>query len=380
MDGHVRKRGNKYCFVVDIGPDPLTGKRRQKWFSGYKTEREAKKERTRIINEINQGRFVEPSKLTLKAFLHQWIENYAKENCAPRTLQGYEYIIEKHLVPALGKKTIDKIKPLDIQKYYTEKLQRGRVDGKGGLSARTVLHHHRLLHEALEHAVRWQIIPVNPAKSVSSPKAKKAEMNVLTKEQIQTVLEHSKGKSYYHVVFLAIHTGMRRGEIFGLKWKDIDFENQLLSIRRTLQRIKNKGYQLREATKTDGSRRSIALTDSVIQLLKQIQHQQEKDKSLLGTAYDDQDLVFANPHGKFLDMDNLTRYFSRMVKKLDVPYVRFHDLRHCHATILMQQGVHPKIVSERLGHNSTKLTMDTYSHVLPNMQKEAAQKLDDFLR
>lgn len=379
MDGHIRKRRNKYCFVVDIGPDPQTGKRRQKWFSGYRTEREAKKERTRVINEINQGRFVELSKLTLKKFLHQWIENYVKDNCAPRTLQGYELIIEKHINPVLGKKAIDKLKPLDIQKYYTEKLRNGRVDGKGGLSARTVLHHHRLLHEALEYAVKWQIIPINPAKAVSPPKAKKVEFNVLTREQIQTVLEHSKGKPYYNVVFLAIHTGMRRGEIFGLKWKDIDFKNNLLSIRRTLQRIKNKGYVLRDATKTDGSRRTIALTDSVIQLLKQIQQQQEKNKSSLESAYDDQDLVFANPQGGFLDMDNLTRNFSRMVKTLDVPYIRFHDLRHCHATILMQQGIHPKIVSERLGHTSTKLTMDTYSHVMPNMQKEAAKKLDDFL-
>lgn len=379
MDGHVRKRGNKYCFVVDIGPDPQTGKRRQKWFSGYRTEREAKKERTRVINEINQGRFVEPSKLTVKAFLHQWIENYARDNCAPRTLQGYESIIEHHLAPTLGKKAIDKLKPLDIQKYYTEKLRNGRVDGKGGLSARTVLHHHRLLHEALEYAVKWQIIPINPAKAVSPPKAKKAEFNVLTKEQIQMVLEHSKGKPYYNVVFLAIHTGMRRGEIFGLKWKDIDFNNQILSIRRTLQRIKNKGYVLLDATKTDGSRRSVTLTDSVIQLLKQIKDKQEKDKLIFGSAYDDQDLVFATPEGKFLNMENLTRNFGRMVKKLDVPYVRFHDLRHCHATILMLQGVHPKIVSERLGHSSTKLTMDTYSHVMPNMQREAAQKLDDFL-
>lgn len=262
MKGQVRKRGNKWCFIIDIGYDPKTGRRKQKWFSGYRTKKEAEKAMAEKIHEINQGIFVEPSRITLEEFLKRWLEDYARINCAPRTYEGYAYIVRKHLIPSLGKITLDRLKPVHIQTYYAEKLNNGRMDGEGGLSARSVLHHHRVLHEALEHAVKWQIISVNPVKAVSPPKPQKKQINVLTRDEIIQLLKAAEGTRFYDPIFFAVNTGMRRGEIIALRWCDIDFENRIISVRQTLHRLKGKGFVFRDTTKTDGSRRSIAVSES----------------------------------------------------------------------------------------------------------------------
>lgn len=379
MKGHVRKRGSKWCFVLDIGRDETTGKRKQKWFSGFNTKKEAERAMVEKLNELNQGAFIEPSRTPLKDYLVRWLKDHAEINCAPKTHEGYSYIIHQHIIPDIGSITLDKLKPIHIQNYYTKKITEGRKDGKGGLSHQSVLHHHRLLHKALEQAVKWQIIAINPAKAVTPPKPQKAQINVLDRDGVRKLLEGAKGKYFYESVFLAINTGMRRGEIFGLRWGDIDFENKTISVRQTLQRIKGKGLILRKTTKTNGSRRSIAVTDAVLDMFKWIKTKQKRNKLKLGPVYQDNDLVFANEDGTPINIDYVSREFGRLVKRLDIPYVSFHDLRHTHATLLLQQGEHPKIVSERLGHSSISITMDTYSHVMPNMQKEAARKLDDFL-
>jgi integrase len=379
LKGHIRKRGNKWCFVIDIGCDPKTGKRRQKWFSGFSTKKEAERAMAAKIHELNQGIFVEPAKITLEEFLKRWLEDYARINCAPRTFEGYEYIIREHLIPAIGKITLDKLKPMHIQNYYSYKLTKGRKDGSGGLSARSVYHHHRVLHEALEYAVRWQVIAINPVKAVAPPRPQRQQINVLSREEVHQLLAAAKGTKFYDPIFFAINTGMRRGEIFAVRWSDVDFEKQIISVRQTLQRIKGKGLVIRNTTKTDGSRRSIAVSKSVISMLKQIKKKQETEKIAFESAYQDNDLVFCNPDGTPFNIDYFSREFGRLIRRNNLPPVRFHDLRHTHATLLLQQGEHPKVVSERLGHSTITITMDLYSHVMPNMQKEAAQKLDDFL-
>lgn len=379
MRGHVRKRGTKWCFVLDTGRDPDTGKRQQKWFSGFATKKEAERMMAEKINELNQGVYVEPSKISFKDYLSTWLINYAKTNCAPRTYEGYEYIVKQHINPELGNITMDNLKPMHFQNYYSKKLTMGRKDGRGGLSAKSVLAHHRLIHEALEFAVKWQVIGINPAKAATPPRPEKKEVNVLTREEIYKLLEGAKTKYFYEAIFLAINTGMRRGEIFGLRWCDVDFTNQTFSIRQTLQRLKGEGLVFRKATKTDGSRRSIAVSEAVLNMLKTERAKQNQQKLKLGSYYQDHDLVMANEDGTPINIDYLSREFGRLVKRLDIPYVRFHDLRHTHATLLLQQGEHPKVVSERLGHSTIAITMDIYSHVMPNMQKEAVKKLDDFL-
>ncbi|MBA4541952.1 site-specific integrase [Thermoactinomyces daqus] len=379
MKGHVRKRGSKWCFIIDLGRDPETGKRKQKWFSGFNTKKEAERAMATKIHELNQGVFIEPSKITLEDYLKRWLQDYALTNCAPRTYEGYESIIRNHLIPSLGKITLDRLKPMHIQKYYSDKLDHGRSDKKGGLSARTVHHHHRLLHKALEQAVKWQVITVNPVRAVSPPKPKRKQIQVLTRDEVLLLLKAAENSKLYEPIFFAVNTGMRRGEIFALRWSDVDFENQLISIRRTLHRTKDSGFVFRDSAKTDGSRRSIAVSDSVVKMLKKIKRKQLEQKMALGPAYQDHDLIFCRPDGTPFDLDYLSKAFGQFIRKANLPPIRFHDLRHTHATLLLQQGEHPKVVSERLGHSTITITMDLYSHVMPNMQKEAAQKLDNLL-
>lgn len=193
------------------------------------------------------------------------------------------------------------------------------------------------------------------------------------------LLKEAQNRKFYEPIYFAINTGMRRGEILGLRWSDVDFESRLVSVRQTVQRVNDQGIIFKQTAKTDGSRRTIAISATVDETLQKFKRRQTKNKLLHGPFYQDHDLVFSNENGTPLDPDGLSRGFRRIVKSLDIPEVRFHDLRHSHATLLMQQGEHPKVISERLGHSSITITMDLYSHVMPNMQKEAAQKLDDFL-
>ena len=350
------------------------------WHRGFSTKREAQKYLNELLHKIEIGTYVAPSKITLADFLKQWLNDYAKVNTAPKTYQGYERIIRQHLIPKLGNMKMDQLKPIHIQQYYTNRLTEGRIDGSGGLSNRSVLHHHRLLHKALEDAVKWQIIAINPAKAVNSPKDQKKKVNVLTKEQVHALLQYVKSHKYYAPIYLAIKTGMRRGEILGIRWEDVDFEKYTISVNQQIQRLKKQGVVFKPTTKNNGSRRTIAISESVASVLKRQINIRKRDRLKFGILYHDHQLIFANEDGSPIDPDAISREFPRIIRRIeDFPKVRFHDLRHTHATLLLQQGEHPKIVSERLGHATISMTMDTYSHVMPNMQKAAAKKFDDFL-
>jgi integrase len=374
LRGHVRKRGDKWAVVIDLGRDPSTGKRKQKWLSGFRTKKEAENASAEYIQKINSGQMVETSNITLEDYLRKWIETY-KNNLAPRTYINYKQQMELHLIPHLGKIQLSKLKPLHIQSYYTKALE--SMEGKKTLSPSTVLYQHRVLHEALKHAVKWQLIPNNPADAVEAPKQKKKQMNTLNEKQLNILLQGVLESEIYIPVLLAITTGMRRGEICGLCWDDVDFENEFLYIRRARQRVGNK-TQI-STTKTEKSNRKVALFSSTIQELKKYHTQQKEDKLKWGNDYHEEayDLVCRWSDGRPLEPDHITKKYKKFIKKLELPNVRFHDLRHSHATWLLKEGIHPKIVSERLGHSNISITMDTYSHVTMDMQKDVIAKLDN---
>ncbi|QIZ07625.1 site-specific integrase [Priestia megaterium] len=376
MRGSIKKDGYSWYVAFDLGKDPITGKRKQKRKRGFKTKKEAEKY-LKQLNAINKGTYFEPSEITLSEYLDYWLENHAKPNTAKRTYENYQYMINLHLKPVLGHINISKLQPSHLQEYYAQKLSNGKID-EGGLSAQSVKHHHRLIFKALKDAVKWQLIVRNVAEAVTPPKTRKVEMQTWDNEQVKVFLEVSKDSPYYQIFLTAINTGMRRGEVLGLRWQDIDFDNNMIYVRQSLQEVKKEGLTFKEPK--SGKSRSISITPSLTKEFKKIYKLQLEHKLLLGQGYHDLDLVFAQKNGKPIQPTEMARNYRKMVDKSGLPYIRFHDLRHTHATLLLQQGVHPKVVSERLGHSTIGITMDTYTHVLPNMQKEAALLLEQLIK
>ncbi|MGG3466770.1 Arm DNA-binding domain-containing protein [Neobacillus pocheonensis] len=219
MRGSIKKDGNSWFVVFDLGKDPITRKRKQKRKRGFKTKKEAEKYISEQLHALDKGTYFEPSDITLSEYLDYWLENYAKLNTAVRTFEGYSYIITQHIKPSLGKIKLSKLQPSHLQEYYSQKLNNGKLDG-GGLSPQSVKHQHRLISKALKDAVKWQFIIRNVAEAVSPPKTKKPELATWDNEQVKTFLEISKESSYYSIYLTAIKTGMRRGEILGLRWQD----------------------------------------------------------------------------------------------------------------------------------------------------------------
>lgn len=399
MKGHIRKRGkDSWAVVIELDRTP-DGRRRQRWHAVKGGKKDAERELARLLNDVATGEYVEPSRMTVAAFLEQWLATYAKPNVAPRTYERYEEIVRIHLVPNLGRNLLTKLSPMQIQAYYAAALQAGGTDlkkhnkeendntaarsskrdsEKRALSPTTVLQHHRVLHKALECAVKWQIVARNVADAVEPPRRARREMQTLSAEQVRRLLQEAEDTEDYALIYVAVNTGLRRGELLGLKWEDIDLKEGAAQIRRSLQRIRGEGIVAREP-KTHRSRRSVSLPPTVVEVLKKQKAGQAREKLFWGEAYQDNGLVFATSLGTPIEPANLSRRFQRLINSAGLPATRFHDLRHAHASLMLKAGVHPKIVSERLGHSAVGITLDTYSHVLPNLQKEAARKLDEQL-
>ena len=381
MAGYIRRRGkDRWQVTVDLGKDPTTGRRRRRFLPVRGTKRDAERALAEALHQRDTGIDVSPGKLTVADYLRRWLRDYAAQSVAASTLERYTGIVEHHLIPALGSLRLRDLRPAHIQATYGRALAAGgRVDGAaGGLSPRTVLHHHRLLREALGHAVRWQLIARNPADAVTAPRPGRAEMRVLDSEQAGQLLEVAAGTPYYALIYLALATGARVGELLGLRWQDIDLDRRTLHITRSARRFAGQGVIFQE-TKTHRSRRPVALSPEMVALLREHRRSQAEQRLAVGPAYSDRGLVFASPTGQPVDGSNLRRAFRRILSDAGLPRLRFHDLRHTAATLMLRSGAHPKVVSERLGHATVSLTLDTYSHVLPDLQRDAAEALDGIL-
>ncbi|MBM7623769.1 integrase [Sporohalobacter salinus] len=270
---------------------------------------------------------------------------------------------------------MESLTPLHIKKYIRYKLDSGRLDNKsGGLSKKSTRRHYVVLNNALKYAVKWQLLEDNPAKIIDAPIPEKPEIQALTQEQLEKLLEAAEGVMH-DVIYLAAYTGMRRGEIFGLRWKDIDFNDGRIQVRQAVSEIRGKGLVYRKP-KTSGSIRPIEIDEDIINLLKKRRKTQKEFKMKLRDVYsNEKNLVFTWKDGKAYKPRYATRQFNKIAESVGLEEFRLHDLRHTHATLMLKANVHPKIVQERLGHNSISQTLDTYSHVIPSMQKEALKKM-----
>jgi integrase len=377
MRGHIRQRGKRsWAVVLDLGRD-ANGKRRQKWHPVKGTKKDAQREAARLLHTINTGAYVEPSRMTIKEYLERWLKDYAATNVSAKTRERYEEILKIHVFPALGHHLLAKLQPLHIQMCYSEALQKGHKDGKG-LSAQTVLHMHRVLREALQQAVRWQLLARNPADAVEPPRPQRREMKCLDEASTAGLLEAAKGTVLHLPILLAVTTGMRRGEILGVRWQDVDLDAATLSVRQSLEQTK-LGLKFKPP-KTQKGRRVVALPKMTVEALRRHEVKQKEYKLHLGPDYNADNLVCPKTDGSRWPPDSFTSSFSDFIRKAKLPVVRFHDLRHTHATQLLREGIHPKVVSERLGHSTVGITLDVYSHVLPDMQEEAARRIDMMLK
>jgi integrase len=379
MQGHIRKRGKgSWTVVIDLGRDPAKGRRRQLWQSVKGTKREAQSLLVQLLHQRDTGIDALPGKITVAEYLHRWLQDYARPNTAPKTYRCYEDIIRRHLIPILGTMPLTRLRPQHIQAYYSQALQTGRLDRQGGLSARSVLRHHQVLHTALRHAVKWQLLARNPADAVEPPRPGRHELRPVGPEEVRRLLSAADAKPHSTLVHLAIMTGLRQGELLGLRWQDVDLGASVLHVQQTAQWLPRQGFIFRQP-KTAKSRRAVALSPETVRRLRQHRQRQLEERLSLGPAYQDHGLVFATPLGMPIDPSNLRRAWGRIVKAAGLGHLRFHDLRHAHATLMLQQGVHPKVVSERLGHSGVGITLDIYSHVLPGLQAAAAAQLDSLV-
>lgn len=378
MRGHISKRGSTYSVVLDVGRDPVTKKRKQKRISGFATKKEAEAALAKLIAEVERGTFFDPGKLTVGEWLQEWLKGHCTGDLSPTTIRGYRMMVEKHLIPAIGDIPLAKLQPVHLKNYYAQARESGRVDGRPSkgtrLSARTVLHHHRVLHKALHEAEKLGLISRNPADLVDPPRAEKKVPVTLTVEEAERSLEVLRGTYLYIPSLLAIATGARRGEILGLRWKDVDLDARAVTIEQELLRVERQ-YIFRQP-KTTGSVRPIPIPPFVAEELKAHQLQQKKWRLAAGSAWQDTGLVCTSEDGSPINPDTLSPRFVKIMQRAGFPHITFHGLRHTHATLLLKWNVHPKKVSERLGHSSIKLTMDTYSHVMPTMQDEAVELLE----
>jgi integrase len=372
MKGHIRERSpGHWAIIIDV-PDPQTGKRRRKWHSFTGTKREAQVESAQLIAAIKGGTYLEPSKTTLAQFLDRWLD-HMRSQISPKSHARYSELARKNIVPLLGPVALTKLKPAAISSAYAKALTVGRRNGGGGLSPQTVTHMHRVLKQALSQAVKWELLARNPADAVDPPKAARGLMNTYDLDQTAELVEAMRPTRMFIPTLLAVLCGMRRGEVAALRWKSVNLAAAQLAVVESAEQV---GSKVRYKSPKSGKGRTLALSASLVGELQAYRLRQAEELLKVGIRLSDDTFVVAKPDGLPLQPDSLTQDWFRKLANTSLPRVRFHDLRHAHATHLLSSGVHPKVASERLGHSKIGITLDLYSHVLPGMEADAAERVD----
>jgi integrase len=364
-------RGASWYFVVDIAPPGA--KRRQVFRRGFPTREAAQHELDTLLGSVRAGTYVEPSRDTFGRYLRGWLEALAAKGRRPTTIDGYRRKLKYVFDDNIASVPVQALTAADLDKLYGELVTSGRRNGNGGLSLRTVRHLHTIIGKALADAERQDLIAKNPARRATPPSATAAgspEAKTWTPEQLRSFLQVTANHHHGTLFRLAGLTGMRRGELCGLRWGDVDLDGARLVVRRTITSL--NGDLLEGDVKTKRSRRAIDLDPGTVAVLRAHRARQLEERLRMGAGFHDRDLVFALPDGSPWNPDAVGRSFTREVDRTNLPRIRFHDLRHSHATHLLAAGTNVKLVSERLGHATVAFTLDVYGHVLPGQQADAA--------
>jgi len=377
MRGHLKKRGKRGWWLV-LDDKDAGGQRKRRWINlnrpgqppKVRTKKEADEEAGRIVQELREGTYGASKNLTVSEHLKRWLEHHSS-NVQSRSLERYATVIRKYISPALGSVLLRDLRPKHIQEFYDRARARGVTSG-------VVRYCHITLHAALKHAMQIELISRNAADAVKKPKAQKASVRALTDDELGRVLLAVEGTDLEVPVYLSATCGLRRGEALALRWSAVDFDSARLQVRETLEK-RRQGVEFK-LPKTDKSRRTVSIPSTTLTLLRRFRTAQIEKRLAKGPQYDDHDLIVSQANGYPMDPEALSKAFTKLARSLKMGDVHFHCLRHTAATTMLARGIHPKVVQECLGHSSIAITMDTYSHVAPTMQDEAARQIDTALR
>jgi integrase len=367
-EGHIRQRSaGSWELKYEAEHDPATGERRTRYKTVKGTKRDAQKELRRLLGRVDQGTDADAGKLTVGAYLDQWLAGH-RATVAPRTAERYGEHIEKHIKPILGNLPLAKLTTLRLNAYYADKLATGRLDGTGGLSAQTVRHLDRLLHTALRDAVAGHLIPFNPLAPEWKPK------RPMSKAEFTALLDRAKGGRLYAPILVILATGLRRGELLALKWRYVDLEAGVLFVVEAVEETR-AGMRIKDV-KTEASRRRVDLPAFAVEALSDRQHEQKQEHLALGIGWSPDTLVFDNGLGQIRRPRNFTKEVTRIAASIGIMFTP-HLGRHDHFTRLLETGVHPKVAQVRAGHSSISVTMNIYSHATDALQLEAMERIQD---
>lgn len=372
MRGSLRKRGSNWYAIIDL-PREADGQRKQKEISlKTSSKREAEKKLSELLQEVHGGTYVDATSLTVTAYITEYHKNVSKLKLRQNAYDREEQIIRNQIVPHIGHHKLSSLQPNHIQSMYKDLLESGSAKGKP-LSPRSVEYVHAVLHVALKHAVRTGLLVVNPADRVEKPKIRRGETETITLEQFCKLLDTVRHTNDYIPILIAGTCGLRASEILALRWSDIDLVRGTLTVQRVISQM---GSQIDfTEPKTNKSRRTIPIPTTVVDELKRHKAAQEDKKKCLGQGYNAEGVVCPDGNGDYRKPKSFAGAVRDTIDraKLDI---RFHDLRHSHATIMLEQGTSVKVIQERLGHSNLSTTMDIYLHRVPNMQEEAAKSSD----
>lgn len=376
MRGSVVKRGKAYSVVLDLGRDPQTGKRRQKWHSGYRTKRLAESAVADLIGTVNGGTYVAKTRQTLAEFVGDWLAAI-EPTVRPATHYSYARNLRLHVAPYVGSVPMVGIDAGTLNGMYARLLAEGRKDSEGGgLSPRSVRYVHTILHRVFKDAVKWGRLSRNPADAADPPRAVASGgpgMVTWSAQDLGRFLDGVRGDRLYGAYLLLATSAMRRGEALGLRWADLDLTDGRAAIRQTVIAIHHQ--VLFGTPKTAKGRRTVTLDAVTVAALREHRKRQNEERLQIGSGWTDLDLVFCRVDGTPLHPERFSRSFSDRVRQLGLPKIRLHDLRHGWASMALAAGVHPKVVQERLGHANISITLDTYSHVTGSLHSDAAEKV-----
>lgn len=367
MSGNVSRRGNgEWEYRFEAGADPLTGRRRRITKSGFATKREAVRAMHEAINAHVQGRLVRRNRRSVADFLNEW---HAAIRGALRatTWTNYRDYLDAYVIPVIGDTPLQDLTAVRLNLLYSHLLERGRVKSPGGLAPKTVQNVHRMLHRALRDAVKWGQLPRNYAEDAEPPRVGRPRPKVWSTTQLGRFVEAVREDRFYALWLLVATTGLRRGELAGLRVGDIDFETRTVSP--SAPRVVVAGYALQSEAKTSSGVRNLALDPDTLRALREYVETWARERHLLGQ---DTELLFVRPDGRPLHPDTITSLFHEHCRRAGLSRIRLHDVRHSYATAALKAGIPAKVISERLGHSTAAFTLQTYTHVIPGMDATAA--------